>query len=119
MINIMNMEGERTLEEDNAINCMIEALINCEPKALTVKGIQERTYQIENKQEQYCNISIKTMFKRTCRVPLDYILTQQQRYKGPSKNDLFLNSIISSIDVGGKTVDGITGETIINFICQE
>lgn len=116
--NILNIDDTRTSAETDALNCMASALTDCSPKALTVNSIQITIYQIEDKEGQYCNISKNTSLKTICRVPLTYISSQRQKYKSPNADDIFLQTIISSINAGGKITDGKTGQTTTEFICQ-
>jgi hypothetical protein len=116
--NIMNMDDARTPAETDALNCMAQALTTCDSKSLTVSNIQISTYQIEGKENQYCNISRNAGLKTTCSIPLTYISNQRQRYKSPNDDDIFLQIMISSIDAGGKTTNARTGQTTTEFVCQ-
>lgn len=115
--NIMNIDA-RTSTETSALNCMATALTNCSSKALMVNRVQTTTYQVEGKESQYCNISRNAGLKTTCRIPLTYISNYRQKYASPNADDIFLQTILSSIDADGKITDGRTGQTTTEFICQ-
>jgi hypothetical protein len=116
-VNIMNA-GVRTSSEADALNCMVQALTSCNSESLAVDRIQDSTYQIENKENQYCNISRNAGLKTTCKIPLSYISDQRQKYKSPSADDIFLMTIIASIDNSGKTVNARTGAVTTEFVCE-
>lgn len=115
--NIMNVDA-RTPEETAALTCMAAALTECASKTLTINRVQTTTYQIESKESQYCNISRNAGLKTTCGIPLTYISKYRDRYKSPGADDIFLQTILSSIDADGKSTDGRTGQTTTEFICQ-
>lgn len=113
--NIQNFEGQRTTEEEKVLSCFVPALLNCSPKAMTVRDIQTATYEVASKESEYCNIIKRTNFIKSCRVPLAYISNERAQWK---KDGTFLQGILGIIDAGGKSTNFQTGQVKVEFECK-
>ncbi|MDO8552249.1 MAG: hypothetical protein Q7S01_01815 [bacterium] len=112
----LTYEPDRTAAENAALDCMVQALTNCDSKALTVVGIQSKTYAIARKEGQYCNISREAGLKTICKIPTSFISKVRKQYN--NSDDVFLFTVITSIDDGDKVTDGYTGKETVEYACQ-
>jgi hypothetical protein len=111
---------DTTQQEKDALTCINQAFVSCNPSSVTLSGNGGGKYEIQGKEGQNC-IIVQTMASqqssKKCKIPTDFITASSDAAKAKNQSDkLFVLTVPFAFSMG-KATNTQTGQ-VVTFECN-